>query len=224
MSVENPAILERAGTTEHRGPDIGYRLLYFFGFTPWDNGDVAPELVDLVEGPDALPPGRALDLGCSTGTQAIYLAKKGWQVTGVDYVAQALAKARQRAAAAGVAPTWVAGDVTRLSELVVDHSSTAYTLLLDFGCFHGLNAPQCAAYAAGMSAVAAPGATLLLFGFSPGRRGPAPHGISAADVTRYFGDKWELRWARPASQQRLPPFLRRANPFFYRLQRRRTGS
>jgi len=56
----------------------------------------------LVEFAEALPPGRALELGCSRGDDAIWLASRGWQVLGVDISATALAVAAERAKAAGV--------------------------------------------------------------------------------------------------------------------------
>src|SRR5438128_2069168 len=96
--------------------DFVYRASYRLGFTPWDRGVPPPGLVELVEGPAALPAGRAIDLGCGTATNTIYLARRGWEVTGVDMVPQALETARQRAAAAGVSPRLVQGDVTRLGD------------------------------------------------------------------------------------------------------------
>ena len=54
-----------------------YRVMYRIGFTPWDTGQVPPELSALIEGAGALPAGRALDIGCGTGTQAMYLAGIG---------------------------------------------------------------------------------------------------------------------------------------------------
>jgi len=215
MSLEHQRIEDqRVGAPARSG--IGYRLLYSLGFTPWDRGTMPPELVEVVEGPEALTPGRALDLGCGGGTQAIYLAQHGWQVTGVDYVGRALERARYRAATAGVAPRWVHGDVTRLSELGV---GDGYTLLFDSGCFHGLNATERTAYAAGSAQVAARGATLLVFSFAPHFRGPAPRGISREELIRCFGADWEVVWQHPARAIRLPPFLRRANPTWYRLRR-----
>lgn len=219
MSIANQVSNARPDTA-NREPGIGYRLLYFFGLTPWDHEDLAPEFVELIEGPKALPPGRALDLGCGTGTHAIYLAKNGWDVTGLDYVSRALNVARQRAAKANVAPTWIQGDVTRLTDFVGGYNTVPYNLLLDFGCFHGLRPEQCRAYAAGIRAVTAPGATFLLFSFSPGRRGPAPRGVSSEEIASYFGNEWEILWAHPADGQHLPPFLKKADPTLYRLQRR----
>jgi hypothetical protein len=58
MALENQVIPNHSATTVSGGPGIGYRLLYFFGLTPWDHGSATPQLVELIEGPDALPPGR----------------------------------------------------------------------------------------------------------------------------------------------------------------------
>ena len=54
-----------------------YRLMYRVGFTPWDTDQVPKELSTLIEGAGALPHGRALDIGCGTGTQAVYMARSG---------------------------------------------------------------------------------------------------------------------------------------------------
>ena len=91
--------------------------------------------------------GTCLDLGCGTGTDAIYLAIHGWDITGVDAVPKALATARRDASAAGVA-RFVQGDVTRLHELGVGEG---YALIVDFGCFHTLPEDRRPAYVAGVS-------------------------------------------------------------------------
>ncbi len=207
----------RQGRSGTGSGSIGYRVLYRLGITPWDRGEMSPELVELVEGPNPLPPGRALDLGCGRGRQSIYLARKGWRVTGVDYVARALETARRRAADAGVAPTWVRGDVSRLEELGI---GSGFELLLDYGCFHGLTDSERDAYAEGVAAVAAPGATFLLNAFAPGWRGPAPRGVTREEIERRFGDAWEVVWARKADWLPLPKPLRNADPTTYQLRRR----
>ena len=141
---------------------VVYWLAYRLGLAVWRRPTPPADLVALVEGPSALPAGRALDLGCGTGTDAIYLAIHGWDITGVDAVPKALATARRDASAAGVAPRFVQGDVTRLHELGVGEG---YALIVDFGCFHTLPEDRRPAYVAGVSEAAAPGATLLLYGF-----------------------------------------------------------
>ncbi len=60
-------------------------------------------------------PGRALDLGCGEGRNALHLAECGWEVTGIDYAEQGIEKARQLAAHRGVKVNWIvadAGEVT----------------------------------------------------------------------------------------------------------------
>lgn len=58
-----------------------------------------------------LPAGRALDVGCGEGRNAVWLAGKGWSVTGVDFSDVALARARRSAEAGGVTVDWVQADV-----------------------------------------------------------------------------------------------------------------
>src|SRR5438067_2275715 len=107
-----------------------YRLMYAVGFTPWDRG-IPDELRAITEGPAAMPPGRALDLGSGAGTKSVYLAGHGWRVTGVEAVPRALARARKQAARANVDVDFRAGDVTRLTELGLE---PGFDLFFDFGC------------------------------------------------------------------------------------------
>ncbi len=166
-----------------------YRLFYLLGIKPWDSGVPPPELVAAVEGPDALAPGRALDLGCGTGTNSVYLAQRGWEVTAIDAAARALRAARGKADAAGVSPWFVNGDVTRLAELGV---GGGYRLLFDLGCFHSVPPARRDAYAAGATAAATPDATFLLYGFAPGAMRFGPQGVTADELRQRFPG-WELR-------------------------------
>ena len=58
-----------------------------------------------------LAPGRAIDLGCGEGRNAIWLAERGWQMVGVDFSEVGLQKARELADARGVSVEWVAADL-----------------------------------------------------------------------------------------------------------------
>lgn len=166
-----------------------YELMYLLRLVPWDREWTPAPLKALVQGPQALPAGRALDLGCGYGRHAIYLARQGWQVTGVDGVERALRTARRRAAAAGVQAEFRRGDVTRLDACGV---TGPYDLLLDSVCFHGLPEPDRPRYGASVSAVAEAGATLLLFALPPARRGPGPFGADPSDVERHLAPSWRL--------------------------------
>ena len=63
----------------------------------------------------SLGPGRALDVACGEGRNAVWLAERGWRVTGIDFADVALAKAAELAAARGVEVEWVLGDVLELT-------------------------------------------------------------------------------------------------------------
>ena len=72
---------------------IPYRLLYVLGVAPWEGAPIPRLFRRLTDGAEALPIGRALDVGCGFGEDAVYLANRGWDVTGVDLVPSALARA-----------------------------------------------------------------------------------------------------------------------------------
>lgn len=194
-----------------------YRVLYRVGFTPWDQDHVPAELSALVEGPTALAPGRALDVGCGTGTQAVYLAEHGWQVTGVDAVERALARARNRAEKKKIEVRWVAGDVTRLSTLGL---GDRFGLLFDRGCFHDLSPAARDGYVRGVSEFAAPGGTLLLLAFARRERGIGPSGASEEEIQQRFGSDWELVSVQSDSGPAPPGPMRRVRRIWYQLQRR----
>jgi SAM-dependent methyltransferase len=202
---------------------VVYRTAYLLGLTVWDRGVPTSDLVELVAGASPSSPGRALDIGCGTGTDSIYLAEHGWEVTGVDMVPKALAIARRKAAAAGVSPRFVEGDVTRLRDFDV---GGGYTLLLDFGCFHTIPPGQRDAYVDSVSEAAAPGSTFLLFGFArPPRLAPMHAGVTSEEVRERFDDnRWELAGAERMSGDAIEVAGRRVDQSFevwrYRLRRR----
>jgi SAM-dependent methyltransferase len=201
----------------------GYRVLYGLGFTPWEEIAELPHVVErfgaLVarqeEGREP-PFGPVLDLGCGSGFWAVELARRGWQVTGVDIVPKALRRARARASEAGVQLRLVEGDVTRLGAAGV---GSGYPFLLDLGLFHDeLTDPQRAAMGREVTAVAAPGATLLMVAWARGRRGPLPRGASRADIRAAY-PAWEIVDEEPIDIAGAPfyRFVRRADPRLYTL-------
>ncbi len=162
-----------------------FRTFYRFGFTPWDGHALANSLTTLVESA-SLTPTTALDLGCGTGDNAIYLADHGWRVTGVDFVDKALAKARVKAGDRTV--TFLKADVTQLRSEGVTGS---FDLVIDSGCLHGMNDADRDAYVEEVSAVTAQGGRLLIVAFIPGSSYGVP-GITAGEVQRRFADGWTL--------------------------------
>lgn len=202
---------------------MNYRLAYALGFHPWEDlaehppfADKLLELVGREEKGREDPYGPALDLGTGSGVWGVRLAKRGWKVTGVDFVEKALGRARQRAERERVEVRLVLGDVTALSEIGI---GSGFRLLLDTGTFHGLNDLEREAMGREVSAVAGSDATVILDCFAPRRRGPLPRGASRADVEQAFPD-WAITDVEVADSEPDPiARLFKFDEHFYRLRR-----
>jgi SAM-dependent methyltransferase len=190
-----------------------FRIFYRLGFTPWDGHPLAQSLRTLVEGSDALPPGKALELGCGTGDCSIYLAELGWQVTAVVYVKQALDKARAKAKAAGAVINFAGADVTHLSSAGLGDN---FGLIVDNGCLHNMSDGDRDSYVREVSAVAAPGARLLVVAFLPGGRFGV-RGVEPAEMEQRFTHGWTLLSA--GAEQELDK--ERTPTRYYLFERRR---
>ena len=164
-------------------------LFYRFSRPPWEGHALPQRLLELVEGPSALPPGKALDAGCGTGDTSIYLAQRGWDVTAFDFVHVALNRARAKAAAAGVSIRAIQADVARVTAPEI---GTGFGLIVDNGLLHGLSDEARDAYVRLVSTVAAPQATLLLTAFAEKER-RGPRGIDRSEIERRFATGWNLR-------------------------------
>jgi SAM-dependent methyltransferase len=174
---------------------------YRDGRPPWDSGVTPPELVALIVGPGALMPGQALEVGCGTGTNAVYLARHGWRVAAVDLVDRAVRQAREKADAAGVDVTVLCGDATRLDELDV-HGP--YDLFFDLSCYCGIPPHRRDAYVSGLTKRAAPGARLLMFGYGPEAFDAPTAGVTADELRARFAG-WQLADVTPGTNP-VPTF------------------
>ena len=205
---------------------LAYKLLYAVGYTPWEQIAGLPGANERVsalfareEGGRRPPYGQALDLGCGSGIWGVELARRGWQVTGVDFVPKALRRARERARQAGAEIRLVEGDVTNLGTTEV---GSGFRFLLDFFLFHDeLTDEQRVAMGREVTAIAEPGATLLITAWAPGRRGPLPRGASRGDIETAY-PQWKVIDDEPfdvITGARFYRHIRNADPRVYRLRR-----
>jgi SAM-dependent methyltransferase len=203
---------------------MNYKIAYAIGFHPWEDAEEQPsfaekiaELFEREESGREPPYGPALDLGTGSGIWGILLAKRGWQVTGVDLVDKALRRARERVQNAGVEMRLVQGDVTALRAAGV---GSEFQLVLDTGTFHGLNSAQREAMGREVSAIVADDATVLMLAWAPKRRGPLPRGASRSEIEAAFPG-WEVTDVGETGFQAPKPveLLMKPDERWYRLRR-----
>ena len=145
-------------------PRVLYNVGYRWFRMPWEIGP-RQELVELVHA-GRLPPGRAVDLGCGTGANAVFLAQHDFDVTGIDFAPAALAKATAKATAAGVHIQFIEDDLTALR-----HRLGSFDLLVDYGTLDDLSPANRARYTDNIIPLAGPEARFLLWCFQwPPRR------------------------------------------------------
>ncbi len=151
---------------------IKFNLSYILRQSPWDSGISPPELYDFIA---SHPAGRALDIGCGTGTNIITLATAGWEVEGFDFASRAVNIAKRKIGQAQVQARVFTDDATQMKNV---HGQ--YDLALDIGCFHGIE--NKADYLTQLTRILAPNGFWLFYGFfkqNPPQTGP---GLADSDL------------------------------------------
>jgi SAM-dependent methyltransferase len=156
------------------------RLFYslsYLGKPPWDTGISPPELLDFMA---AHVPGRALDLGCGTGTNLVTLAEHGWLVCGIDFSGNAVKVARKRLKEMGSNGQVLQGDVAGRIPL-----EGQFDLILDIGCYHDLSDEDRTGYRQNLSRFLATNGSFLIYAhcLSPDRARAT--GVSQTDIDEF---------------------------------------
>ena len=186
-----PATLD--GLTEHKRPAASVRP--GFAREDWNARYAQKELLWTAE-PNrlfaaevgGLPPGRALDVACGEGRNAVWLAERGWRVTAVDFSDVALAKGAELAAARGAEVEWVLADV-----LEYEPEPGAFDLVVVL--YLQLPVGELAQATGAAARAVAPGGTLLVLGhdttnLSEGHGGPRDVSVlfTPEDIVSELGD------------------------------------
>jgi cyclopropane fatty-acyl-phospholipid synthase-like methyltransferase len=148
--------------------------IWYYRRPPWDSGISPPELFEFLA---HHPPGRAIDIGCGSGTHVITLVQHGWQTTGIDFAPHAIKIAKRKAQLAAIKADLRVGDATR-----PDGIRGPFDLAIDFGCFHGLSQKQREQYLGRLDEILTQGGYWFMYGFfkpSLHQNGP---GLDPADI------------------------------------------
>ncbi len=149
--------------------------------TPWDTQQPSSELRRVLREQE-IPRGRALELGCGTGTNAVFLARQGFDVTALDISPLAIERAQRKANEAGVEVTLLTADLLDLPDL-----GPPFPLVFDRGVYHAVRRKDLAGFLDTLSRVSAPGGIYLTLAgnaneIRPGEGGPPR--VSAEDLCR----------------------------------------
>ena len=161
----------------------------YAGPAPWEIGRPSDPLVavaDRVVGP-------VLDAGCGTGENALFFAARGLRVTGIDFVEEAIRRARGKATERGLTAEFLVKDALTLGDW-----GERFASVIDSGLFHVFTDEQRARYVAGLAHVTKPGGGLFLICFSdeePGTVGPRR--VSRQELYDAFADGWAVESVVP---------------------------
>lgn len=195
----------------HRLGAKPYDWIYSRG-APWESGP-RPALVELVESgrisPATLAPGLAVDLGCGSGADSIFLAEQGFTVLGLDFSATAIGKARAAGAAAGLDRPPVFGELDLLDLATADLVGP-FDLFFDGGTIDDFPTSVRPRVADAITAVSRPGSVLVMWCFfaeprdlpwfslqGPSRWGAPP--IAPGEESALFGEHWDIDRFEPTN-------------------------
>lgn len=160
---------------------------YRDGNVPWDTGRPSSELQAVLR-EQSIEPCRALDLGCGTGTNSVWLAQQGFEVTGLDVAPLAVERAEERARAAGVNARFLAADILNLPD-----PDRPFSFFLDRGCYHAVRRGAPGLYASAVARQLAPGARgLILAGNANETHDPGPPVVTEEQIRTEIGAEFEI--------------------------------
>jgi len=180
-----------------------YEITYRHFRAPWDIGP-RKELVELVER-GRLRPCSVIDLGSGTASNCVFLAQRGFDVTGVDFAQAAVELGHKRAAEAGVKVNFVRDDLTDLRRV-----NGTFDLLVDYGTLDDLKPKQRERYVRNVLPLSRPGSLFLLYCFEWTPRWwerPFFHSLACepGEIERRFGSHFEIEcYSRSVDYSQFP--------------------
>jgi cyclopropane fatty-acyl-phospholipid synthase-like methyltransferase len=171
---------------------------FYAGPAPWDIGKPQGQFVAVAD--RVVSP--VLDAGCGTGEHALFFAARAHRVTAIDFVDEAIQRARRKAAERGLSVQFLVKDATTLGDW-----SEWFASVIDCGLFHVFSDADRRRYVQGLARVVALGGRLFLLCFSdaePGTEGPRR--VSRQELYDAFADGWEVESIQPCQIEVNPEF------------------
>jgi methyl halide transferase len=161
---------------------------YVDGQLPWDSGVPSKELIRVLDA-GSIKPGRAAELGCGTGTNAIYLASRGFDVTGFDFSSAAVTAARQKAADAKAKANFAEADLCRFTLDV-----PPFDFVFDRGCYHAARRIDQPGFIKTLKRLTRRGTRFLLLAGNANEKGPpGPPTMTAAEICNELEPLFEIQ-------------------------------
>ena len=154
---------------------------------PWDTGRPQPAIIRLAEAGQIR--GSVLDVGCGTGENVLYLAAKGHESWGLDFLPVVIERAKAKAAQRGIDAQFLVGNALELHQL-----GRQFDTVIDCGLFHTFTDEARPVFVEGLSQVLGPGGLLHILCFSdeePGTEGPRR--ISQQEIRDAFQSGWKVQ-------------------------------
>jgi len=178
MSVKNKLVFDRL-----------YKSAETYADLPWHEPEPPELLVRALD--QRAQAGRALDIGCGAGNYSLYMAQRGYAVTALDFMPQAVAMVKQRAAEEGCDIEAEQGDIKTWA------ATEPFDVILDVGCLHSLAPRDRQPYVAQINKLLAPGGDFILI--HCGKRGwwdywpIGPTRVDRLNVIGWFSPPLELK-------------------------------
>jgi len=153
---------------------------------PWDIDGPQPEIVRLAEA--GAIAGAVLDVGCGTGENALYLAGRGLDVWGIDFIPRAIERAREKALQRGLGVHFQVGDALKLEVL-----GRMFDTVIDSGLFHTFSDEERWVFVRGLARIVRPGGVGYILCFSEQEPpGQGPRRVSREEIGSAFREWWDV--------------------------------
>lgn len=153
---------------------------------PWDTSHPQPVLVNAIESYGLSGP--VLDIGCGTGTHALWATEQGYTALGIDFSEEGIKVARKKATERSLDTSFRVANALNLPS-----TFGPFETVLDSGLFHAFETDQRETYTRELAAVVSSGGHVFLIGFAEGateNAGPIP--LTPEDIHSTFGNEWTV--------------------------------